>query len=157
MEAFGEINLLHFLPLKNPQTRLTLFVNAAVVDARYVHTDDASVRNKKVEMAPPLMLRSGLSFKNKAWRASFQYAYIGKHYSDATNAERTATAVEGAIPAYAVADVSVSWTRNWLTLEASCNNLFDTDYFTRRAESYPGPGIIPADGRGVYVTLAGRF
>jgi Fe(3+) dicitrate transport protein len=25
-------------------------------------------------------------------------------------------------------------------------------YFTRRADSYPGPGIIPADGRAAYVT-----
>ncbi|GAB4493791.1 MAG: TonB-dependent receptor [Saprospiraceae bacterium] len=153
IEAFGEVNLLHFLSLKNPRTRLTLFVNAAVVDARYVNSGDASVRNKKVEMAPPLMLRSGLSFQSGAWRAAFQYAYIGKHFSDATNAERTATAVEGAIPAYGVADLSASYTWRWLTLEASFNNLFDTAYFTRRAESYPGPGIIPSDGRGVYVTL----
>lgn len=157
LEAFGEVNLLHFFSLKNPQTRLTLFLNAAVVDARYVNTDDASVRNKKVEMAPPLMLRSGLSFQNGAWRAAFQYAYIGKHFSDATNAERTATAVEGAIPAYGVADLSVSYAWRWLTLEASCNNLFDTAYFTRRAESYPGPGIIPSDGRGVYMTLGLKF
>lgn len=157
LEAFGELNLLHFFPVKNPQARLSLFVNAAVVDARYVNTDDASVRDKKVEMAPPLMLRSGLSFRAGAWRAAFQYAYIGKHYSDATNAERTATAVEGAIPAYGVADLSASYSWRRLTLEASVNNLFDAAYFTRRAESYPGPGIIPSDGRGVYVTLAGRF
>jgi Fe(3+) dicitrate transport protein len=25
-------------------------------------------------------------------------------------------------------------------------------YFTRRAESYPGPGIIPSDGRSFYLT-----
>lgn len=157
LEAFGEADLLQCFAPGRHKTRLTLFVNAAVVDARYMNTDDASVRDKKVEMAPPLMLRSGLSFQSGAWRAAFQYAYIGKHYSDATNAERTATAVEGAIPAYAVADLSLSYTWRFLSLEASCNNLFDARYFTRRAESYPGPGIIPSDGRGLYVTLAGRF
>lgn len=157
LEAFGEADLLQCFAPGRRKARLTIFVNAAVVDARYVNTDDASVRDKKVEMAPPLMLRSGLSFQTGPWRAAFQYAYIGKHYSDATNAERTATAVEGAIPAYAVADLSLSWCWRWLSLEASCNNLFDARYFTRRAESYPGPGIIPSEGRGLYVTLAGRF
>ncbi|MBV6442113.1 MAG: TonB-dependent receptor [Haliscomenobacteraceae bacterium CHB4] len=157
LEAFGEVDVLRFFSPGNPRARLTLFLNAAVVDARYVNTDDASVRDKKVEMAPPLMLRSGLSFQRGPWRAAFQYACTGKHFSDATNAERTATAVEGAIPAYGVADVTASWTWRWLTLEASCNNLFDAAYFTRRAESYPGPGIIPSDGRGIYVTLGGKF
>lgn len=160
LEAFGEINLLHWYHREKPaaqRPRLTLFVNAALVDARYVNTDDAAVRNKKVEMAPPVMLRSGLSFQHGAWRGAFQYAWIAQHYSDATNAERTATAVEGAIPAYGVADLSASYTWRMLSLEASCNNLFGAKYFTRRAESYPGPGIIPSDGRGVYVTLSARI
>ncbi|MCW5923685.1 MAG: TonB-dependent receptor [Saprospiraceae bacterium] len=157
LEAFGEVDLLRFFSLKNPQTRLTIFVNAAVVDARYVNTDDSAVRGKKVEMAPPLMLRTGISFQSGAWRGAFQFAHIGEHFSDATNAARTATAVEGLIPAYSVADLSVSYAWRWLTLEASCNNLLDARYFTRRAESYPGPGIIPSDGRGVYVTVGGRF
>ncbi|MCS7074178.1 MAG: TonB-dependent receptor, partial [Bacteroidia bacterium] len=39
------------------------------------------------------------------------------------------------------------------TLEANCNNLANTAYFTRRAEAYPGPGIIPSDGRSFYVTV----
>ena len=157
LEAFGEVDVLQLFAQKKHRARLTLFVNAAVVDARYVNTDDSSIRNKKVEMAPPLMLRSGLSFQTGPWRCALQYAYIAEHFSDATNAERTSTAVEGVIPAYAVADVSVAWNWRWLTLEASCNNLLDAAYFTRRAESYPGPGIIPSDGRGVYVTLGARF
>jgi Fe(3+) dicitrate transport protein len=35
----------------------------------------------------------------------------------------------------------------WLRAEVNVNNLFDRRYFTRRAGGYPGPGIIPADGR----------
>jgi Fe(3+) dicitrate transport protein len=38
-------------------------------------------------------------------------------------------------------------------ISASINNLTDNKYFTRRADSYPGPGIIPADARSYYVTL----
>lgn len=157
LEAFGEINILRLLGNKNTEIRWNWFVNAALVDARYVDTDDASVRNKKVEMAPPLLLRSGTSWQQGRWRAALQAGYIATHYSDATNAERTSTAVEGRIPAYLVADFSVSWHWRWLQLDGSCNNLLNTQYFTRRAESYPGPGIIPSDGRGVYVTLGVRI
>ena len=152
IEAFGEVDILRILGNNHAQLRWNWFVNAAVVDARYIHTEDASVRNKRVEMAPPLMLRSGTSFQYRRWRGAFQMGYIAAHYSDATNAERTATAVEGRIPAYTVADFSVSWRWKWLSIEGSCNNLLDERYFTRRAESYPGPGIIPAEGRGFYVT-----
>ena len=47
----------------------------------------------------------------------------------------------------------MNYTWKMLTAEASCNNLFNEQYFTRRAEGYPGPGIIPSDGRGFYFTL----
>ena len=36
---------------------------------------------------------------------------------------------------------------------ALVNNLGNHRYYTRRADSYPGPGIIPADGRAWYMTL----
>jgi Fe(3+) dicitrate transport protein len=38
-------------------------------------------------------------------------------------------------------------------LQLSCNNALNEQYFTRRAESYPGPGIIPADGRAFFLSL----
>lgn len=157
LEAFGEVDILKMTGCRNTKMHWNWFVNAAVVDARYVNTQDASIRNKKVEMAPPLMVRSGTTFTYAHWRAAFQIAHTASHYSDATNAERTSTAVEGRIPAYTVADFSIAWRHKWLSVEGSCNNLFDARYFTRRAESYPGPGIIPADGRGFYVTVGVRI
>lgn len=157
LEAFAEIDLLRLFGKTHCPLRWTWFVNTALVDARYIHTQDASIRNKQVEMAPPLLFRSGTTLQKGAWRLAVQGGYVAAHYSDATNAERTATAVEGKIPAYFVMDVSASWRWRWLTLEGSCNNLLDERYFTRRAESYPGPGIIPSDGRGVYVTAGVKF
>jgi len=44
-----------------------------------------------------------------------------------------------------------------LTLYTGVNNLANRKYFTRRADGYPGPGIIPADRRGFYVTVEGKF
>ncbi len=37
------------------------------------------------------------------------------------------------------------------------NNLTDERYFTRRAGGYPGPGILPADGRTFYVSAGIKF
>ncbi|MFB0908386.1 MAG: TonB-dependent receptor, partial [Spirosomataceae bacterium] len=85
--------------------------------------------------------------------ATLQLSHTGEHFTDATNAIRTATAVEGIIPAYQIVDLSASYQWKKLRLEGSINNLLNQAYFTRRAEAYPGPGIIPADGRGFYGTL----
>jgi Fe(3+) dicitrate transport protein len=134
-----------------------LFLNTSVTDARYINTQDAAIRNRLVEMVPPQLWRYGSSVKVRWFQASVQHTIVSSHFSDATNAKRTSTAVEGIIAAYYVVDVSLAGTYKAFRLEFSCNNILDKQYFTRRAESYPGPGIIPADGRGYYVTLAARF
>lgn len=153
IEAFAEANLWRLIAPKDSSQRLSLFINASVIDARYVNTDDASIRNRRVELVPPVTFRTGVSWTRGRFRSSFNWAFTAEHFTDATNARRTASAVNGIIPAYAVADLSLAWAWKWLSIEASCNNLFDAHYFTRRADAYPGPGIIPADGRGWYVTL----
>ncbi len=157
LEFFGEINLIPVFKTYNKDFQWTIFVNCAYVDARYINTDDSSIRNKLVEMVPPLMLRTGSQFRFKSLRAAIQFSHISRHYTDATNAVLTSTAVEGIIPSYQVADISVSYQYKRYGIEASVNNLFNQMYFTRRAEGYPGPGIIPSDGRGFFLTLEGRF
>jgi Fe(3+) dicitrate transport protein len=157
IEAFGELNFWELLAPKDTVTRFSLFLNASITDARYINTDDRSIANKQVELVPPATLRTGLNFRSGPWQASATWAWTASHFTDATNAERTSTAVNGRIPAYSVADITASYTWKWLRLESSVNNVLDERYFTRRADGYPGPGIIPADGRSWFITLAGRF
>jgi Fe(3+) dicitrate transport protein len=173
IELFGELDLLKITKKSqnkvnhqvNNQTenpyKWSIFGNFAFVDARYMNTDDASVKDKLVEMVPPIMFRTGSTFRYKNFATTLQFAYTAEQFSDATNAKRTATAVEGVIPAYKVMDLSASYTFNkkwsFLTIEGSINNLLNEMYFTRRAEAYPGPGIIPSDARGFYLTLQGKF
>lgn len=157
IEAFGEANLWHFIAPKDTLRRLSIFINTSFIDARYVNTDDASIRNRLVELVPPVTFRTGVNWSQGRFRSSFNWAFTAEHFTDATNARRTASAVNGIIPAYTVADLSAAWSWRWLILEASCNNLFDARYFTRRAEAYPGPGIIPSDGRGWFVTVGVRL
>ena len=153
LETFVEANLWHFVRSGDSLRHLTVFANIAFVDARYINTDDSSIRNRRVELAPPFTARLGANFRYRRLKTGFNWAYTAEHFTDATNARRTASAVNGIIPAYVVADLSAAWNWRMFTLEASCNNLFDARYFTRRADAYPGPGIIPADGRSFFLTL----
>ncbi len=157
IESFAEVNLLRLFKIKNEDWKWSIFANLALIDARYINTDDTSIKDNQVEMVPPLTLKIGNTLKYRQFSSTLQLAHTGEHFSDASNARRTASAIEGLIFAYQVVDLSVSYRWKFLTLEGSINNLLDEKYFTRRAESYPGPGIIPSDGRGFYVTLQGKF
>jgi len=157
VEFFGEVNILPFFKKGYKNSSWTFYVNSSFVHARYVNTQDNSIRGKVVEMVPPIMLRPGTQFTFKSFKASFQFSHVGEHFTDATNAVLTSTAVEGIIPSYQVADLSLSYKYKSFGFEVTLNNIFNQYYFTRRAEAYPGPGIIPAEGRGVFFSLTGTF
>lgn len=151
LETFAELTLsdaLNFNAMK-----WTAFINTTVLNARYINSEESSINNKKVELVPPLILRVGSQALIKSFSISIQSSWVAKHYSDATNAERSSTAVEGVIPAYHVVDLSFAYRLSKWTFEVSCNNLLNEAYFTRRADAYPGPGIIPSDGRSIYTTI----
>ena len=96
-----------------------------------------------MELVPPYVLKTGISFGNKLFSISYQYSYTNEHFSDATNSTHQANAVNGLIPSYSVMDLSGKLTYKWFQIECGVNNLGNSLYFTRRAISYPGPGIIP--------------
>lgn len=155
MESFAELELLHFINGNNPDTKLSVFSNLALIDAQYTATKGHAFDGKKVEFAPDVILKTGLTYRQKKFTASYQVAYTSQQFGDATNATTpAANAIIGLIPAYTIMDLSASYKLSKIfTLQGSCNNMADKRYFTRRAESYPGPGIIPADARSYYLTL----
>lgn len=150
VESFTEIR--PFTRMKS-LSGLSFFVNSAVINAVYKSSERSFMEGKKVEMVPPLMLRAGTTYRRGNFTTTLQFSHTAEHFSDASNATRSASAVEGIIPAYQVVDLTAGYDWKFLRLEASCNNMLDQAYFTRRAENYPGPGIIPSEGRGFYVTL----
>ena len=103
------------------------------------------------------MNRTGMNVKEGGFRVSLLLSFIGQQYSDASNAEYTASAVSGLIPSYNVADITIGYTFGMISVDASCNNVLGTSYFTRRADSYPGPGIIPAEPRSFFVGVKAVF
>ena len=158
IESFVEIDLLRMLS-DSTKNHLNLFVNAAYIDAHYVDSKESNYLGKKVEYVSPFIFKTGLKFKTDKFSAQFQLSYNSKQFSDATNSVvPSGDALIGEVPAYTVIDFSTKYSFNKsFQLEAGINNLTNQQYFTRRALSYPGPGIIPSDGISFYFTLQYQF
>lgn len=155
MEAFAELDWLQLIR-KGNHHRLSTFVNISWISAVYSSTQSAYDK-KKVEFVPAVIFRTGLTYAYKKFAVTYQYSYTGEQFSDATNAPYSPSGIYGLIPAYSIMDVSASYGWKIMRLSAGVNNLANASYFTRRAEGYPGPGIIPADPLNVYVTLSLKF
>ncbi|TGE25926.1 TonB-dependent receptor [Hymenobacter aquaticus] len=164
VESYGEVDVLRLLqPTVEPERwRLATFANVSVIRSRYTSGENTG---KQVEFVPNLNLKTGVQGGYGPFKASFQFTYLSNQFSEATNARNSPqderpdrnSAVVGRIPAYQIMDASVSWERRWLKLEGSINNLGNTLYFTRRATGYPGPGILPSDGRSFFLTAAVKW
>lgn len=146
-----------------------LFASLAYVNAEYQDFARTSVSNgeivvsnlagNRVENAPRKINRYGATYRFKDFSMTWQLSDIGEAFSDASNSvEPNAAATSGLIPGYVVQDLSAGCTLNKkYSLKTGVNNLTDAAYFTRRAGGYPGPGIMPADGRTFYMTFGVKF
>lgn len=159
-ELFAEWNLLETVKINNENLKLRWFVNTAFTGSKYLNAveGNSNVDGNKVEFIPDVNIKTGLNMGYKNLLASVQLTKMSKQYTDAENSSvaepgSAREGVIGEIPAYHILDFSLSYTYKLLKLEAGVNNLTDNSYFTRRATGYPGPGIIPSDGRSIYLTL----
>ncbi|MDX2193931.1 MAG: TonB-dependent receptor [Gemmatimonadales bacterium] len=149
VEAFAELDLVTAILGRDAAARhgaLLLFTSAAYTDAAYTA---GPVAGRRVEHAPEWIARGGLTWRRPGqWSVTVQLSHVSSAFSDASNTPSQANGVQGLIPAYTVADIGArAQLTRWIAAEVNVNNLFDRRYFTRRATGYPGPGIIPADGR----------
>ncbi len=158
LESFIDFNIARILNSKQQQFKFKWFINNALTHSRYIESEENNVEGKQVEFIPTINLKTGIQVGYKDVLLATQFTYLTKQYTDVQNSATPAagdarSGVIGEIPAYHVLDLSLSYKWKMLRLETGINNIFDTAYFTRRATGYPGPGIIPSDGRGYYLTL----
>ncbi|MEM1217137.1 MAG: TonB-dependent receptor, partial [Bacteroidota bacterium] len=160
LESLFDWNLLHKRNTEGSTSpyRLNYFLNLAVAQSEYFRSEIPNVVGKQVEFIPLVNLKTGLRFGWKNLLGSLQFTYLSEQFTDATNAPRDRNdnlrGIIGSIPAYALADLSLSYQfKKWLKLEAGANNLTNEQYFTRRATGYPGPGISPSEPRTFYCTI----
>lgn len=156
IEGFVEMDWMKLVD-KNSKHKLSTFANFSYIQALYINSREAAYNNKKVEYVPTVILRTGLTYAFHDFSFTLQHSYTSSQFSDATNALSSVSAIYGNIPAYSVMDFSAGYSWKIVGLNAGVNNVTNAKYFTRRAEGYPGPGIIPADPFNVYVTLRVKF
>jgi Fe(3+) dicitrate transport protein len=144
------------------KTSLSIFTSTAFMNARY---KDATVKSananinvdgNRVESAPDLVTRNGITVK--FWHISLSglYSYTAKTYADALNtvAPPPATGAVGLVPAYGLLDFNSTIRLNKnLEFRLNVNNVTDRQYFTKRPSFYPGPGIWPSEGRSVNISF----
>jgi Fe(3+) dicitrate transport protein len=139
------------------------FASIAYNEAVYTSWNDPTVvagsssdrTNKTVENAPRRIQRYGLTCKLNRFTATYQLNNVSDAFADALNTVTpNAAATTGLIPAYQVSDLSFAYNgKEKYTLQMGVNNLFNESYFTRRAGGYPGPGLLPANGRTYFFTF----
>lgn len=145
IESIIETDLFKVIGM-NTQHSLRAYLNTSFIEGSYISSSLPGIQGKTVEYIPSITLRSGLELLMNTMNIGMNISYVGHQFSDASNAIRSSNPIVGEIPAYTVLDISFGYkVTPSFTIEAHVNNACNTRYFTRRAESYPGPGIIPAE------------
>ena len=128
---------------------MDLFTSFAFVDASYA---TGEFKGNRVEQAPRIVDRTGVSFLRHGFVTTLQASYTSLSFGDANNSRAPLEdAAAGIVPSYVVFDLSMRaplGARH--ELSAGVNNLTNRRYFTKRTGEYPGPGILPGQGRGFY-------
>jgi Fe(3+) dicitrate transport protein len=163
-ELFANLSLSRVFGDAGVETDLSLFSAVAYTHARYVsgalsnNTENISIVDNMVENVPEWNNRFGLELRHKGLRSTLQLTQVSKQFSDANNTEFVATGAVGVIPSYAIVDWSVDYSfMKSYHIGGGVNNVRDAAYFSRRINMYPGPGILPGDGRTFYVTIGAKI
>ena len=153
IESYLEFNMLKFLNSKSA-FGLSIFNSFGYTDAQYT---TGEFKGKRVETATKIINRVGLIFGTNNFSSTLQVNYTGDAFGDASNASLSSDPLAGYIPAYTVLDFSSQYRFEHVSFKFGINNIANKNYFTRRTDEYPGPGIIPAVGRSFYVGLTAKF
>lgn len=167
IESYIELNLTNLIFKNDKYGSLTVFSSNSFIDATYTRWDNPviandplkSIENKRVENAPNFIHRLGASYSLKGLQLSIQYSEVSDVFTDAINTELpNSTATIGKIAGYKIMDLTASYKfKEHYNFKFSLNNLTNEIYATRRATGYPGPGILPGNGRTFSLSLGVNF
>lgn len=149
----------------SPNANLTIFTSTSFMDARYLKAEirsgekNVSIKGNFVESTPQIISRNGLTFRYKKISLTSLFSYTAKSYADALNTvQPSANGSVGLVPAYGILDFNATYrVSSKLLLKFNLNNATNKQYFTKRPQFYPGPGIWASDGRGFNLTVSTHF
>ena len=165
LEALVEFNPVKAFTNNAKFGNLNFFASIALINAKYQSLKlitrqgstlvENNLKNNRVENAPEKIYRMGVTYSRKQLTLTAQYSYVSAAFSDANNTRTpTANGTNGLIPSYQIVDISGTYKFNeQFFVKGGINNLMNEKYFTRRAGGYPGPGLMTAEPRNLFVTI----
>jgi Fe(3+) dicitrate transport protein len=173
IEGFVGVNITKMIGIEEPFGNLDFFASMSFIDSRYVDfkttttsgsapniiISETNLAGNQVENAPRYIHNFGMSWGNNNFSATVQYKMSGKIFTDANNTVTpSANSQTGILEGYKIVDFSSEYKfqKNY-NLRTGVNNVFDKSYATRRSSGYPGPGILPGEGRTFYVSIGAKF
>lgn len=169
IEGFVNVNITKYFGVEKTFGNVDLFVTTSFIDSRYTDfqvpsgpgsaTATTNLKGNRVENAPRYIHNVGLSYSTDHFSSTLQYKTSGKVFTDANNTVApSANGVTGLLNGYEVLDLSAEYKfLKRYNVRSGINNVLNKDYATRRAGGYPGPGILPGEGRTFFVSLGARF
>lgn len=161
VESYVEVSLLKLSNMASKGDDIRLFNTLSYTHARYQDATinksgvNTSIDGNYIENTPEWLEKAGVTFKHRAASLRVQYSYSSRQYNDALNTASSANGVTGVIPSYHIWDATFNYEfLQRYRLTAGINNFTNEHYFNRRITMYPGPGILPADGRTWYLSFA---
>jgi Fe(3+) dicitrate transport protein len=163
IESYVEVDIVRMFTQNSKMGNVSLFASNSFIDATYVEWNNPAIvsdpsktiENKRVENAPRYIHRFGATYVLKEFSATFQFSTVGDVYTDAANTEApNATATIGKLAGYQLLDASLTYRfLEHYNFKAGINNIADEKYATRRSGGYPGPGILPGQGRTIFISF----
>ncbi|MEP7170187.1 MAG: TonB-dependent receptor [Bacteroidota bacterium] len=154
IETYVELNPLKALTKDLGIGNISFFNSYSYILATYV---DGPFNGNLEEMAPKHIDRLGINYSFKRFSTTFLISNSSESYADANNTFYSEDATVGYIPAYQVMDWSSTFRIKNYNIRFGISNLTNKNYFSLRTGEYPGPGIIPAQPRSIYIGFGAKF
>lgn len=173
IEGFVNLNVTRLLKCTKALGTLDAFATVSFIDSRYtdfkiytasgtapnIEISESNLAGNRVENAPRYIHNFGLSWQKNGFSSTLQYKMSGKIFTDANNTTTPSeNGVTGLLEKYEVLDLTAEYIflKNY-NIRAGINNLANETYATRRASGYPGPGILPGEGRTFFISIGAKL
>lgn len=135
---------------------VTIQLTGSYMYSEYLAGGLDAIEGKSVEFVPQWTSRLAATWSAGEWLVQAHADGTASQFTEATNAIRTPNALYGEIPSRYTLDLALGRNlgKRGLHVGLKLNNATNAMYFTRRALAYPGPGILPADGRNVRLAIS---
>lgn len=143
----------------------SVFSSNSLMEAKYLEAEirsgekNVSIKGNFVESTPQFISRNGLTFRYRKLSVTSLFSYVAKSYADALNTvQASINGSVGLVPSYGILDINATYRiSSKILLKFNLNNAANKQYFTKRPQFYPGPGIWASDGRGFTLTISTHF